>query len=103
MYKPAICELSLTLDFLSNLRSPLFREKTSGLEMRIGKRNRFTGKRVDVIRGEGSPVGKDFNPMAAKKNTFAHCRPIQCLAEQAKKLIKHSRSLQVLNSSKNPS
>jgi hypothetical protein len=70
VYKPAICELSLTLDFLSNLRSPLFREKTSGLEMRIGKRNRFTGKRVDVIRGEGSPVGKDFNPMAAKKNTF---------------------------------
>ncbi|HGL6720445.1 hypothetical protein NTJ56_33055 [Burkholderia contaminans] len=38
--------------------------------MRIGKRNRFTGKRVDVIRGEGSPVGKDFNQMAAEKNTF---------------------------------
>lgn len=38
-----------------------------------------------------------------RRTLSAHCRPIQCLAEQAKKLIKHSHSSQVLNSRKNPS
>ena len=70
MYKSVIFELIFKLDSLSSRRSPLFRKKTSELEMRIGKRKRFTGKRVDVVRGGFRRVGKDFGPIAAGKNTF---------------------------------
>nr|WP_144020742.1 hypothetical protein [Burkholderia sp. AU33423] len=70
MYKSALCEFIFKLDSLSNRRSPLFRKKTSGLEMRIGKRKRFTGKRVDVVRGGFRRVGKDFGPKAVGKNAF---------------------------------
>ncbi|WP_144029988.1 MULTISPECIES: hypothetical protein [Burkholderia] len=49
---------------------PAFGAKTSGLEMRIGKRKRFSGKQVDVVRGGCRRVDKDSSPIAAGKNTF---------------------------------
>ncbi|WP_157687127.1 hypothetical protein [Burkholderia lata] len=68
VYKPAISELSFTLDFLFNFRRPLFRVKTSGLECVLANKKRFAGKRVDVVRNAFRPVDRGFSPIAAGKN-----------------------------------
>ncbi|WP_423395816.1 hypothetical protein [Burkholderia sp. LMG 21824] len=70
VHEPEINELSVQLGVLSNRRIILFRTKTPGLEMRIGKRKRFPRERVDVGGGGFRPVGKGFSPIAAGRNTF---------------------------------